>query len=468
MKLSDRLKNYRKEQNLTQQDLANKLFVSRSAVAKWEQDRGYPDKTMLASLSKLLGIEKEELISNETIKNIALDSAQTISKNNKVTLFLCISLAILCAFSVFLGVYVFGQKTENKPIVTTETIKQEGYFEFDPNFQHGYIFSTYNYLTENKTQLYKNYPHLFSYKVPCYNVYGKPMLFSELRTGYLVMTFINKTTTKYNNKTTITYTADKIVVLDDYLDGDYYVKGFFISTEAYYGDYPPIYARFLGYTDYKPNVSQDGTVWEYSSGDKYWSPRYRYPYFICIKNGYAYCELTTLKTSTGRQTTKNPLTDYTCKITYEMDITLSPDTKEVLIYALDNSEKGYTLHNNRTSNYGDTSFTINAIDAESSSFQARHIEIIVNVIWSKTEDYVVIQEFDQNNNLLKTSALIGNPEDYEKGSANGRYFTLQENTAYVLASKNSNTPILLKKGEKVNLRVSTKYGYYLMVSYELT
>ncbi len=461
MKLSDRLKNYRKEQNLTQQDLANKLFVSRSAVAKWEQDRGYPDKTMLASLSKLLGIEKEELISNETIKNIALDSAQTISKNNKVTLFLCISLAILCAFSIFLGIYVFGQKTENKPIVTIETIKQEGYFEFDPNFQHGYIFSTYNYLTENKTQLYKNYPHLFSYKVPCYNVYGKPMLFSELRTGYLVMTFINKTTTKYNNKTTITYTADKIVVLDDYLDGDNYVKGFFISTETYDGEYPPIYAPESGYNKYKPNVLDSGFVYEAAVGNRVFFPEDRYPFLFAKGNTCVYSSNSPLSiVSAFSEEIKNQFTGYTCKIKREAEITLSPNVQKVYIYALDNSEKGYFLYSSSQVKRN-TYIKIDIVNAEATSTANRHSEITINIIWPDIEDWVIIQEYDQNNVLIKTSCLIGKHED-------DRTFKLEDDTAFVLTSKGSGEPELLQRGDKISLKVSTIYGYVVSAKYTLS
>ena len=43
MKLADYLKQYRKENNLTQQELADKLFVSKQAVSKWETERGLPD-----------------------------------------------------------------------------------------------------------------------------------------------------------------------------------------------------------------------------------------------------------------------------------------------------------------------------------------------------------------------------------------------------------------------------------------
>ena len=43
MKLSEQIKKYRKENNLTQEQFASKLFVSKQAVSKWETDRSYPD-----------------------------------------------------------------------------------------------------------------------------------------------------------------------------------------------------------------------------------------------------------------------------------------------------------------------------------------------------------------------------------------------------------------------------------------
>ena len=51
MKLADYLKQYRKENNLTQQELADKLFVSKQAVSKWETERGLPDIETYKSLS---------------------------------------------------------------------------------------------------------------------------------------------------------------------------------------------------------------------------------------------------------------------------------------------------------------------------------------------------------------------------------------------------------------------------------
>ena len=56
------LRRRRLEQKLTQKDLAKELFVSESAISKWEKNVSYPDITILPKLSKLLNITEHELI----------------------------------------------------------------------------------------------------------------------------------------------------------------------------------------------------------------------------------------------------------------------------------------------------------------------------------------------------------------------------------------------------------------------
>lgn len=69
MKFSDKLKKLRKENNLTQDELADKLFVTRTAVSKWETDNGYPSIESLKLLSNLFHTTIDELISDEDIEN---------------------------------------------------------------------------------------------------------------------------------------------------------------------------------------------------------------------------------------------------------------------------------------------------------------------------------------------------------------------------------------------------------------
>ena len=56
------LKEKRQEKNLTQKELAEKLFVSDSAVSKWEKNVARPDITLLPKLSEILGVSEHELI----------------------------------------------------------------------------------------------------------------------------------------------------------------------------------------------------------------------------------------------------------------------------------------------------------------------------------------------------------------------------------------------------------------------
>ena len=56
MKFCDKLQKIRKENNVTQEQLADKLNVSRQAVSKWESGTAYPDTEKLIQISKIFNI----------------------------------------------------------------------------------------------------------------------------------------------------------------------------------------------------------------------------------------------------------------------------------------------------------------------------------------------------------------------------------------------------------------------------
>ncbi len=62
MELKDRLKELRAKANLTQEELANQIFVSRTLVSKWESGERYPSKDNLARIAVLFQISQDELI----------------------------------------------------------------------------------------------------------------------------------------------------------------------------------------------------------------------------------------------------------------------------------------------------------------------------------------------------------------------------------------------------------------------
>lgn len=63
MRIGEVIRRYRKEKNMTQEEMANRLGVSAPAVNKWENAVSLPDITMLAPIARLLGITLETLLS---------------------------------------------------------------------------------------------------------------------------------------------------------------------------------------------------------------------------------------------------------------------------------------------------------------------------------------------------------------------------------------------------------------------
>lgn len=78
MKLSENLKNIRKENNLSQEQLAEKLGVSRQAVSKWESEQSYPEMDKVLLICKLFNYNIDELM-NENVKIV---SEEKQAKNN--------------------------------------------------------------------------------------------------------------------------------------------------------------------------------------------------------------------------------------------------------------------------------------------------------------------------------------------------------------------------------------------------
>jgi len=68
MTFGDKIKKMRGENNLTQDDLAEKVFVTRTAISKWETNAGYPSIECLKLLSKVFSVSLDDLVSNEYIQ----------------------------------------------------------------------------------------------------------------------------------------------------------------------------------------------------------------------------------------------------------------------------------------------------------------------------------------------------------------------------------------------------------------
>ena len=71
MEFGEKLQELRKRAGLTQEELAQALYVSRTAVSKWESGRGYPSIDSLKEISKCFSVTIDELLSGEKLISIA-------------------------------------------------------------------------------------------------------------------------------------------------------------------------------------------------------------------------------------------------------------------------------------------------------------------------------------------------------------------------------------------------------------
>lgn len=79
MDISEKLRYYRKQNNLTQKELADKLHVSRKTISSWENGRGYPDINSITQLSEVFGISTDNLLKDDHL----LEHYEEQSKRNK-------------------------------------------------------------------------------------------------------------------------------------------------------------------------------------------------------------------------------------------------------------------------------------------------------------------------------------------------------------------------------------------------
>lgn len=81
MEFGEKLCELRKSKGLTQEELAKDLFVSRTAISKWESGRGYPSIDSIKEISKYFSVSIDELLSGEKIISIAEKENKSNIKN---------------------------------------------------------------------------------------------------------------------------------------------------------------------------------------------------------------------------------------------------------------------------------------------------------------------------------------------------------------------------------------------------
>jgi transcriptional regulator with XRE-family HTH domain len=99
IKFSEQIKKIRLENNLKQEDMANKLHISRQTISSWETDRNLPDLEMIVNISKFYNISLDELIlGKETNIKEKLIKDGSEGRKAKINLILIIIATFLLLF----------------------------------------------------------------------------------------------------------------------------------------------------------------------------------------------------------------------------------------------------------------------------------------------------------------------------------------------------------------------------------
>lgn len=109
MEFGEKIQKLRNQNKWTQEQLAEKLYVSRTAVSKWESGKGYPNIDSLKDIAKLFNKPIDELLSSEEIIDIAKEeNTSNIKRTNNLIYGL---LDIISILFIFLPLY--AHKTED-------------------------------------------------------------------------------------------------------------------------------------------------------------------------------------------------------------------------------------------------------------------------------------------------------------------------------------------------------------------
>ena len=114
MEFNEKLQELRKSRSMTQEELAEALFVSRTAISKWESGRGYPNIDSLKEISRFFSVTIDDLICSDEMITVAEIEKREFA--DKYVSLICNVLDILLAILLFIP--AFGNGPESSVTVS--------------------------------------------------------------------------------------------------------------------------------------------------------------------------------------------------------------------------------------------------------------------------------------------------------------------------------------------------------------
>ena len=109
MNISEKIKKIRDDERLTQEQFAEKINVSRNAVAKWETNRGYPDIQNLITISEVFNVSLDEMVKEDIkVRNKIVAESSSKKWHFLVILYLLAIIVYIFYFVLFHKIFMLG------------------------------------------------------------------------------------------------------------------------------------------------------------------------------------------------------------------------------------------------------------------------------------------------------------------------------------------------------------------------
>ena len=155
------IRKLRENKKLTQEELAEKIFVSSKAVSKWETGQGFPDISLLEPLAKALDISVIELLSGEDIRN--QNRSFNMAKGKFYVCPVCGNVirstgeAVVSCCGITLPP-LEAEQADDDHNVTTEVVEDEYYVTIDHPMTKAHYISFIAAVSDQGVQFVKLYP----------------------------------------------------------------------------------------------------------------------------------------------------------------------------------------------------------------------------------------------------------------------------------------------------------------------
>ena len=109
MEFNEKMQELRKQKGLTQEELAERLYVSRTAVSKWESGRGYPNIESLKAIANFFSVSIDVLLSGDEVLTIAEEDQKEKETHLRDLVFGLLD----CSAALLLFLPFFGQQMDD-------------------------------------------------------------------------------------------------------------------------------------------------------------------------------------------------------------------------------------------------------------------------------------------------------------------------------------------------------------------